>query len=539
MFMYGRRAFVLVLVTIIMLAVASYSLVLLTKAQSYTHVLYTTLGKEKDRVKSRVESVSLLNVALSVMKQRTQELHFTKVKSSTELEDLLNDWLNKTTTVPGESELWDSIYEKIYDEGYGAVMNVVNAYRILVETLIENGVLPSDILDKSKAVVYKFFSPPSVCYLLVVKNGSHILWATASQKTLNQYLFVTNRETLSNGEPIYFITGDVLDGPVYTTDEINIWGDPVFKGSVTAAGSNIVDDSNPVFENGFNQLVGEPEFVLDNDFANSVMNDYSESVRDISEISNGDVTGIYLPSSEFYSDARVDGIYVDENTAKLEIYKWESWGWWGWWEPVYEIIYDSTPLNEDGTMDATLVNLDTNEQIRFSFNGIILSETDLYISSPDETSFFSGLITLASQDDVYIRGNIVYSHLRTGPNSFVTDVQSYNDISEGIEHNKLNIVAYDSIVMRYYVPDNLYITASLFALTGEFTLENYWSVEKDTLHVYGAIIQKYRGPIGTFGGWGGNTGFLKDYHYDKRLYSPPYPYKTPTMGGKMSVLDIR
>ena len=95
--------------------------------------------------------------------------------------------------------------------------------------------------------------------------------------------------------------------------------------------------------------------------------------------------------------------------------------------------------------------------------------------------------------------------------------------------------------MRYYVPYDLYITASIYALTGEFTLEDYYWYKKDKLHVFGAIIQKWRGPIGTFDPRTGEslTGFLKDYVYDRRLYAPPYPYKTPTMGGKISVLDIR
>ena len=150
-----------------------------------------------------------------------------------------------------------------------------------------------------------------------------------------------------------------------------------------------------------------------------------------------------------------------------------------------------------------------------------------------------------SEGNIYIQGNIVYSHFRTGPNSFVTDSSVYNAMSKDVKLNKLNLVARDNVVMKRYVPDDLYIHASIFALTGQFTLEYYysWSVVKNDLHIFGSIAQKYRGPIGTFWcwfWWCGHTGFdKKDYVYDRRLYYGPYPYKTPMMGGKLSVLDLR
>ena len=41
-----------------------------------------------------------------------------------------------------------------------------------------------------------------------------------------------------------------------------------------------------------------------------------------------------------------------------------------------------------------------------------------------------------------------------------------------------------------------------------------------TLHVYGAIAQLFRGPVGTIG----NSGYLKDYRYDDRLATTEPPY---------------
>ena len=97
--------------------------------------------------------------------------------------------------------------------------------------------------------------------------------------------------------------------------------------------------------------------------------------------------------------------------------------------------------------------------------------------------------------------------------------------------------------MWRYVPDNLYITASIYALGGQFTLQSYRWIRKDTLHLFGALIQKNRGPVGTFISIGSEvirlTGFAKKYIYDKRLYVGPYPFKTPQMEGKARVADVR
>ncbi|MGC8734690.1 MAG: hypothetical protein ACP5RD_06605 [bacterium] len=86
----------------------------------------------------------------------------------------------------------------------------------------------------------------------------------------------------------------------------------------------------------------------------------------------------------------------------------------------------------------------------------------------------------------------------------------------------------------------IYIYASIMALKayksgstdvvdGYFTVEDYdtWGYNSNNiLHVYGGIIQGYRGPVGTFSGSTPYTGFTKDYQYDQRfsfVASPNFP----------------
>jgi Tfp pilus assembly protein PilX len=66
------------------------------------------------------------------------------------------------------------------------------------------------------------------------------------------------------------------------------------------------------------------------------------------------------------------------------------------------------------------------------------------------------------------------------------------------------------------------IYAAILAVNHSFIVDNYdCGAALGTLHIYGAIAQLYRGPVGT---GGGNSGYLKDYKYDDRLATTEPPY---------------
>jgi len=65
------------------------------------------------------------------------------------------------------------------------------------------------------------------------------------------------------------------------------------------------------------------------------------------------------------------------------------------------------------------------------------------------------------------------------------------------------------------------IYAAILAVNHSFIVDNFdCGATLGTLHVYGAIAQLFRGPVGTIG----NSGYLKDYKYDDRLATTEPPY---------------
>ncbi len=175
-------------------------------------------------------------------------------------------------------------------------------------------------------------------------------------------------------------------------------------------------------------------------------------------------------------------------------------------------------LLSGGTMRVTNAAQGLNGQVMpLPPNGV------LYVQGGNVTlsGTLSGQLTVASGGDVRIPQSITYANNpRTNPNS--------QDI--------LGIVAAGNVAVASTAPNDLEIDASIMALNTSFAVEN-WSQgpPKGTLTLYGGLIQKNRGPVGTFSSSTGTrlSGYAKDYYYDARManLSPPF---FPTTGSYSS-----
>jgi len=320
--------------------------------------------------------------------------------------------------------------------------------------------------------------------VLATRNLSIYVKDTA----FNNYSYFTNNEYFTQcwgwwcwQTPVWFITGDVLEGPVFTNSEFHISGDPEFYGQVRSASDEIIymnggpPNDNPYFDPSYN-----PNPLLG-------------------------VSPINMPSfdSPNLQDLKSEGLNLVGDTT---------------------IVF-----KDDGTMDVTnTANGWVNHNMPLpSNNGIYIDGGNLYVSG-----IVDGEVTLAAGTDTNgDKGNVV-----------VTDNLRFKDrYNEGIlrqdpmlpedSSDYVGVIAEKNVIVSKDAPYDLEIDASIMALGDSFIVERWWDTDynKGTLTVLGGIIQDERGPVGTFSGGTKVSGYSKHYIYDERLSSKSLAY-FPTTG---------
>lgn len=323
------------------------------------------------------------------------------------------------------------------------------------------------------------FAPTNNCYRIHAYGtaGPITRHVTVLARTLTYAAFgwLTNDE---NG--VYFRDGDTIDGWVYTNDQLNVNGDPVFKGKVNSTAASIhygnggPPNDSPSFQSGL--------------YLNSA------SLNTASLINNGQIDAVRQQALQS------NGIWLGANggypyrvtfnaTGTVTIEKSNNKGKW-------------TTVVDKKNLSAT--------------NGAIYIEDTVQVSGT-----LNGKVTLAtpSNKDIQITGDLVYAHPADK-----TDVwKDTFDPTDAAFNDKLGLMAGHDIVIDVNwstYPADMYIMGSMLAATGSFRNADYTTSPLKKLHTYGGIAQNVRGPVGQLNG----TGFLKDYKYDKRFMTEPPPF---------------
>lgn len=282
--------------------------------------------------------------------------------------------------------------------------------------------------------------------------------------------------------PVWFIGGDRLTGPVRTNSEIHISGDPEFYGFVQSAASEIIymhggpPTDNPYFDPSYtpNPELNAPVIEMP-----SFDNPNLQSLQTNGILFEGDTTIVF----------NNDGTMNVTNAAK------------GW--NNYNIS-----LPESG--------------------GIFVDGGNAYISGvlKGELTVGAGKTASGKKGNIVIADNVRFSDrydengtLRTNPLLLESSTDYLGLVSEG------------DVVISKDAPYDVEIDASIMALGDSFIVERWWDshYNKGTLTVLGGIIQKERGPVGTFSGGTKISGYSKDYIYDNRLLGKNLPF-FPTTG---------
>lgn len=151
----------------------------------------------------------------------------------------------------------------------------------------------------------------------------------------------------------------------------------------------------------------------------------------------------------------------------------------------------------------------------FAPNGVILcANAVVRLKGKVKGQYTVGSGRTVKGGDIYLDDDITYnSDPRTNPNS--TDL--------------LGICANNNVWITQNSANNnsINIDASIYCEAGSFGAQNYSTRPvSGIINLYGGIIQKTRGAVGTFSGSSITAGFSKNYKYDERLllaYPPAYP----------------
>jgi hypothetical protein len=302
-----------------------------------------------------------------------------------------------------------------------------------------------------------------------------------------QFIYFTVDEHLAGSvTPVWFATGDHLDGALHTNGQIHIMGDPFYGGHVSSAWGGPDDDD----------VTHNPAFVYyDGNYWTHLESAAPDNAPDdVPTFQDGYELGtssIQLPNyvDDIENIAHNGGLTVTGNT-----------------EVVLGRLVGGSPMY--GYVSYRAVGGSTWTDVPISsFNGVMFITGQVQVSG-----VLDGSLTLASSNDMYIMDDVVYRNADplNGPNPDCDDILGL--VSES------NVIVKDNTANR----TNCNIHAHIMALNTSFEVENYRNgAPRGTLTLHGGVIQRYRGAVGTGTLEGGHvvisSGYAKNYHYDSRF----------------------
>jgi hypothetical protein len=220
-------------------------------------------------------------------------------------------------------------------------------------------------------------------------------------------------------------------------------------------------------------------------------------------------------------------------------------------EPGYEFEGATTIELEGKEMTVTNANYNSgkSKKIKLPPNGLVYvrsmtspacnygyeqeSNTDTATSIKEEIPCgtiyvkgkYSESLTLGAEKDVVIKGNIWPESIGSLPASGSTPKTPSGTVTLGLIATNFVRIFHACTGKTEEGLKNPWIFAAILSTSHSFVVDNYGCGNAlGELNVFGAIAQNFRGIVGTGGGFGGGTGYLKNYNYDDRLATNEPPY---------------
>jgi type II secretory pathway pseudopilin PulG len=359
---------------------------------------------------------------------------------------------------------------------------------------------------------------------------------------LYSYFTDQERSSVTNGT-IWFYARDRLWGPVHSNDRIHVaWSstsaDPIFYDTVSSASTSVSwDPRAPRNANEWRRVLqgGQDALTLGaDDMPLPDSTDRQKIAAWGSEYGFPTSTGVSVPNT---GSAVTAGIYVTGD-SQIQFSADTPTG-----NQIVAIKQGSktTTITVDLAANQTTV-ADGTPGSPYYYTGI---PNGVIYSTGNITSLEGTLANNYENGSTILQRNAwtVATDVNAGKDINITDNLTYGtppDSSKPPTHPSnlraptLGLVAED-VIVDGSCPNEMTINGVIVAggqntTYGSFYYEEWDNVKRNNLHILGGIIQKKRGPVGTFGSNNVHlTGYNKDYHYDQRMVNSPPPF-FPTTG---------
>ena len=561
-----RKGHALVLTLVLLIIVSLFVVAIVTNLSAY--VKRVSLQNTKNL--SHLGAQNLLQLSVAFVKPSFSGVRGVvlpwvsgNVSSNVDWWDSFKNWLFSQS----DGDFWRNFFQRV-DENRYFDLGVVNEFN---QALASFGLSGSTVIVPITGTYMVGGNPYSVLVVsrnMVGKIESYA-FAVLAIDFLNKYAYFTEKETRPGIGKIYFITRDVIDGPMRSNDTINIWGNPVFKSIVEVKGVNI-EAGRPSFEMGWQRLTQQD------------INDYN--MTKIKQNYANDLEALVKPMSQFLTSDVESGIKLNlkgktiqvgsnYRTARKLIVEFKSAPGQGAdhfirvsveYREGYGTGIDNlfTIKPRDGRQQITihgekarkwldLTNVIPDNPSEYdkyvNFNGVLMSDLTIALknhSNNNKPMYVDGRYTIYSKENVEIYDHIVYEDFRdlfphNRIDNIVVDSDLIDQMKNATRTDFLNIVA-DKYVWVKEKQRNLKITASIYSFDESFQVE-YYNQGNPTgqLTIFGSLMQYYRGPVGTFSGDRIQTGYYKNYIYDYKILEGMSAIGTPAKREGVVLLAIR
>ena len=380
-------------------------------------------------------------------------------------------------------------YERITQAGINTIATNTN---YIPSATTDNGVYSVGTTTGNYTVSITYSNSPRTNYTITSTgtygNISKTLQLKIIGAAISKYAYWSQTEINPTYGPLWWITGMLTTGPVQTNGTLNIYGNPVFNGVVTEAGSspNYFDSSSipsKIFPIGLTN--NAPQVNLPAQQTLNAINAVASNGQGL--VLTGASTVIFNPTGT----VTVTGTVKNSNCTTTTTYNNTTIT-----PPANGVIYvQSTSTIPNCSSSAKDGNVTVQGTVK-------------------------GQLTVAADQNINVSGSIAYnSDPRTNPSS--TDL--------------VGLVANQNItIIEASAPTQLEMSAVLEALQGSFQVDQWWvyrgNATTAVMDQFGSLINNYCGVTGEFDPSSGQLygGWNQIQAYDTRLATvappgfPPY-----------------